>query len=169
MKKLIEKINKIAKDYEELEYFYEPLIGEYEEHLDYFKIVEDKPGICLQDEDLFYKMFLTFISCKRDIYLGDQYDWLFDCQKPVSTLYDLILPLFLLPYVQLNGESTKILLLPKLLSFCFSPKASSYPSSNSGGISFKNLETGLQLVEPNTVLCLLNVKNKYCLALVIPT
>ena len=88
MKKLIEKINKIAKDYEELEYFYEPLIGEYEEHLDYFKIVEDKPGICLQDEDLFYKMFLTFISCKRDIYLGDQYDWLFDCQKPVSTLYD---------------------------------------------------------------------------------
>ena len=63
MKKLIEKINKIAKDYEELEYFYEPLIGEYEEHLDYFKIVEDKPGICLQDEDLFYKMFLTFISC----------------------------------------------------------------------------------------------------------
>ena len=41
MKKLIEKINKIAKDYEELEYFYEPLIGEYEEHLDYFKIVED--------------------------------------------------------------------------------------------------------------------------------
>ena len=83
MKKLIEKINKIAKDYEELEYFYEPLIGEYD-----FKIVEDKPGICLQDEDLFYKMFLTFISCKRDIYLGDQYDWLFDCQKPVSTLYD---------------------------------------------------------------------------------
>ena len=63
MKKLIEKINKIAKDYEELEYFYEPLIGEYEEHLDYFKLVEDKPGVCLQGrrfvlQNVFYFYFM---------------------------------------------------------------------------------------------------------------
>ena len=83
----------------------------------------------------------------------------------LSILYVLIFPLSLLPYVQLYFESTKILL---LLS-CFSPKASSYPSNKSLGISLKNLDTWLQLVEPNIVRCLLHVKNKCSFALVIPT
>ena len=46
---------------------------------------------------------------------------------------------------------------------------SSYPSTKSFGISSKNLETLLQDVEPNIVLCLAYVKYKYSFALVNPT
>ena len=72
----------------------------------------------------------------------------------LSILYVFIFPLSLLPYVQLYFES---------------PNALSYPSNKSLGISLKNLDTWLQLVDPNIVRCLLHVKNKYSFALVIPT
>jgi len=82
----------------------------------------------------------------------------------LSILYVFIFPLSLLPYVQLYFESPNTLLLS-----CFSPNALSYPSNKSLGISLKNLDTWLQLVDPNIVRCLLHVKNKYSFALVIPT
>ena len=46
---------------------------------------------------------------------------------------------------------------------------SSYPSNKSAGISCKNLDGGLCVVEPKVVRCLLFVKNRFSFALVTPT
>ena len=43
----------------------------------------------------------------------------------------------------------------------FSESISSYPSSNSFGISLTKREIALQLVDPNIVLCLAHVKNRW--------
>ena len=56
------------------------------------------------------------------------------------------------------------------VSFCsYDLLFSSYPCTNSFGISSKNLDILLQEVEPNIVLCLAYVRYRYSSALVKPT
>ena len=77
-------------------------------------------------------------------------------------LYETTLFSLFAPYSHLYDVSENV------LDF-FISIFSAYPSKHFSGISFKNLDTGLQLVEPNIVLCLLHVKYKNCSALVSPT
>ena len=151
-------------DHKLITMLYQPIIGHTATSL-YFTLIDDLDKRKIISNDLTHYHLMTTMQLKLDDILLAREK--LEAAGLLKTYYkeDHVNQYVYLLFSPLSPN--EFLLLKD--SFELYPRTLSAPSSKSFGISFINLEIKLQLVEPNIVRCLLHVKNKSFLALVIPT